>query len=102
MSSIYDLRRFKPSKREKALARRDAREYLRLWRRRALYVTVTFFLSCAPVVPFLDGRSLHPYWESFGRYLLLLSMALLIPFVICVGVMISSWSFLRNLKKGRL
>lgn len=83
-------------------ARHDAEEFLRLWRNRALFSTVAFFLSCASVSPFLYGHPLHAYWESIGKYLVLLSMALLIPFVICVGIAINSWFILRKLRKRGL
>ena len=102
MRSIYKMDEPNPSTEERAGARRDAVEYLRLWKKRALYATVAFFLSCASVTPFLEGHSLHADWDSFGKYLVLLSMVLLIPFGICVGVAINSWFFLRALKKGKL
>jgi hypothetical protein len=91
-----------PGKEERAGAKQDAVEYLRLWKKRALYATAAFFLSCASVTAFLYGHPLHAYWESFGKYLVLFSMALLIPFVVCVGVAINSWFFLRNVRKGKL
>ena len=99
---IFDKYQAPPSKEEREGARQDAEEYLRLWKRRAFYATTAFFLSCGAVSVFLEGHPLHAYWESFGKYLVLLSMALLIPFVICVGIAINSWFFLRALKKGRL
>jgi hypothetical protein len=102
MRSIYHMDQPNPSKEERAGAKQDAVEYLRLWKKRAIYATAAFLLSCASVAPFLYGHPLHAYWNSFGRYLVLLSMALLIPFVICVGVAINSWFFLRALKKGKL
>jgi len=102
MRSIYNMDQPNPSKEERAGAKQDAVEYLSLWRKRALYSTAAFFLSCASVAPFLEGHSLHAYWESFGKYLVLLSMGLLLPFVICVGIAINSWFFLRALKKGKL
>lgn len=100
--SVYKLDEPKPSKAEIAGARHDAEQYLRTWKRRALYSTAAFFLSCASVSPFLYEHPLHAYWESFGKYLVLLSMVLLIPFVITVGVAINSWFFLRNIKMGKL
>jgi hypothetical protein len=92
----------KPSKEEIAGATHDAVEYLRIWKKRALYATAAFFLSCAAVSLFLAGHPLHVYWEPFGRYLLLLSMVLLLPFVACAGIAINSWFFLHALKKGKL
>jgi len=99
---IYDLDQPAPSKEELAGAKQDAEQDLRLWKKRALYSTLAFFLSCASVIPFSKGHSLHAYAEPFGRILVYLSMALLLPFVACVGIATSSWSFLRNLKKGNL
>jgi hypothetical protein len=99
---IFDKYQTPPSKEEREGAKQDAEEYLRLWKKRAVYAATAFFLSCAAVSLFLEGHPLHIYWESFGKYLVLLSMALLIPFVICVGVAINSWFFLRALKKGKL
>ncbi len=102
MRSIYNMDQPNPSKKERAGAKQDAVEYLSLWKKRALYATVAFVLSCASVTPFSAGFPLHAYAEPFGRLLVYLSMALLIPFVICVGVAINSWFFLRALKKGKL
>jgi len=99
MNSIYDMDEPPPSKEELAGARQDAEELLHLWKKRAIYSTVAFFFSCASVSPFLYGHSLHAYWESFGKYLVILSMALLIPFVVCVGMAINSWFLLRNVRK---
>lgn len=102
MRSIYDLDRASLSKKELAEAERDAVIHLRLWSRRAVYWTAAFLLSCASVIPFLYGHSLHVYWESFGKYLIFLSMALLIPCGISVTTAINSWFFLRALKEGKL
>jgi hypothetical protein len=99
---IFDMYKVPPSEEERAGAKQDAEEYLRLWRKRAIYATAAFLLSCAAVSLFLEGHPLHIYWEAFGKYLVLVSMVLLIPFVICVGVAINSWFFLRALNKGKL
>jgi hypothetical protein len=101
-NSVYNIDEPNPSKEEIAGARQDAIEYLHIWKKRALYATAAFALSCAAVSLFLKGSPLHGYWESFGRYLLFLSMVLLLPFVACAGVAINSWFFLRALKKGKL
>jgi hypothetical protein len=102
MSSIYKMDEPRPDKKELAGARQDAKDLLRIWKKRALYATTAFFLSCASVSPFLYGHSLHIYWDSFGKYLVFLSMALLIPFVVSVGLAINSWIFLRNVTRGRI
>jgi hypothetical protein len=102
MSSIYNMDQPNPSKEERAGAKQDAVEYLRLWRKRALYSIVAFCLGCAAVAPFSKGHSLHAHAEPFGRVLVYLTMALFVWLVISVGVAINSWFFLRALKKGKL
>jgi hypothetical protein len=87
---------------EEALAaeRKSVTQALRLWTRRAGVAGAAFFLSCASVVPFLYGHALHAHWESFGKYLVLVVMGLLIPLVISVGIAISVWMHARELEKG--
>ena len=103
MRSKYDVRdESYPSREELAGATQDAEEYLRLWKRRALYAALAFLGSCTSVVPFSAGFPLHRYAEPFGRLLVYLSMTLLVSFVICVGIAINSWFFLWKLKKGKL
>jgi hypothetical protein len=80
-------------------AMEDAERYLSLWQKRALCSTAAFFLSCALVYPFLAGQALHAHWESLGKYLLLLSMALLPVFACSAGLWWSAWSQLRDLEK---
>lgn len=100
--SIYNMDEPSPSKEERAGAKQDAVGYLRLWKKRAVYATAAFFLSCAAVFPFSKGESLHAYAEPFGRILVYLTMALFVWLVISVGVAINSWFFLRALDKGKL
>jgi hypothetical protein len=81
--------------------RQYAKEHICLWRRRSIYSTVALLLSCASVYPFLKGHPLHQYWKSFGRYLVLLSMAMLVVFVLCTGFFYSAWQALRDVEKGQ-
>ena len=67
--------------------------------KRALGAGAAFALSCAAVYPFLKGHVLHSHWESIGKYLVLLSMFLLLPFIICTGMAINSRIYRRNLGK---
>ena len=101
-NSVYNLDEPEPSEGQIAAAKQDAKEYLRIWKTRAFCATAAFSLSCASVTPFLYGHALHAYWDSFGKYLLLVSMALLIPFVLCAGIAINSWFFLRSVEKRKL
>ena len=99
MNSIYDMDERPLSKHELAKARQSAKLLLRRRTKQAIYAVVVFFLSCASVAPFLEGHFLHAYWESFGKYLVLLSMGLLIPFLIYVGRAITAWLFVRDVEK---
>jgi hypothetical protein len=96
---LYDMNDTSETKEEVAAAQQSARQQLRVWKKRALYAGGALLLSCASVTPFLAGHPLHSHWESFGKYLILLSMALLLPFVLCTGVAINSWVYLHNLEK---
>jgi len=89
------------SGREMLALRQYAREHIGLWRRRSIYSAVAFLLSCAGVYPFLKGHPLHGHWESFGKYLVLVSMFTLVVFVMCTGFFYSAWQALRDVEKGR-
>lgn len=86
---------------EKQAVIENARERLLFWKKRFLASGAAFLLSCASVYPFLFGHSLHVYLESFGKYLVLLSMGLLIPFVYCGATTWMAWVWLRDLEKER-
>jgi hypothetical protein len=76
---------------EMAEFRQYAWARIRLWRTRTVYSTLALFLSCALVYPFLAGHSLHAYWDSIGKNLILLSMALLVVFAYCLGSFLNAW-----------
>jgi len=78
----------------------NARTRFRTWRLRSLYSAVGLFITCAFVVPFLYGHSLHSYWDSFGRFLILVAMALLVVLVYCTGLLWGAWLSLRDLQKS--
>ena len=84
---------------ELAELRQYAGNYIRLWRKRALYSTLAFVSSCASVYPFLAGHALHEHWESLGKYLVLLSMGLLLVFVLCNASWYNAWQALRDVEK---
>jgi hypothetical protein len=87
------------SEEEIAEVKQNAKGWLSLWLKRLGYSGMAFFLSCSSVVPFLYGHSLHAHWETFGKYLVLLSMGLGIPFIYCFGMTLAAWSLLRDLEK---
>jgi membrane protease YdiL (CAAX protease family) len=79
----------------------NARERLLFWKKRFLASGAVFLLSCASVYPFLFGHSLHVYWESFGKYLVMLSMGLVLPFLYFGLTTRAAWIWLRDLEKDR-
>jgi len=89
------------SEEELAEAKENARRRFEVWRRRSLYSTVLLLLSCASVVPFSKGHSLHVYAEPLGRLLVYLSMGMLLVFLYCTGLFYGAWQCLRDLKSGR-
>jgi hypothetical protein len=78
-----------------------AKEHIGLWRRRSICSIVALVLSCSGVYPFLKGHPLHEYWGAFGKYLVLVSMAMLVVFVFCTGFFYSAWQALRDVEKGQ-
>jgi hypothetical protein len=82
--------------------RQYAAEQIAVWRRRSLYSTAALVLICAFIYPFLAGHPLHQHWESFGKYLIFVAMALLVVFVLCTGFWYSAWQALRDVEKGQL
>jgi len=102
METLFNPNEGPLTREELAAAIAAARKMAWVRTRRALFASIAFFLSCASVIPFLEGHSLHAYWQSVGRYLVLLSMGLLIPFVICLGMAMNWWFYLRSLEKIEL
>jgi hypothetical protein len=89
------------SEQEMLEVREYAKERIGLWRRRSIYSVVALATSCASVIPFSKGHSLHAHAEPFGRLLVLLSMGLLVVFVLCTGFFYSAWQALRDVEKGQ-
>jgi len=81
--------------------REYAEERIGLWRKRSIYSVVAVLASCACVIPFSKGHSLHSHAEPFGRLLVLLSIGLLVVFVLCAGFFYSAWQALRDVEKGQ-
>ena len=57
------------SEQEMLEVREYAKERIRLWRRHSIYSVVALLASCASVIPFSKGHSLHAHAEPFGRLL---------------------------------
>ena len=89
------------SEQEMLEVREYAKERIGLWRRRSIYSVVALATSCASVIPFSKGHSLHAHAEPFGRLLVLLSMGMLVAFVLSAGFFYSAWQALRDVEKGQ-
>jgi hypothetical protein len=90
------------SNEEMSDVRQYAVERIAVWRNRPLYSTAALVLTCAFIYPFLAGHPLHEYWESFGKYLIFVAMALLVVFVLCTGFWYSARQALRDVEKRQL
>src|SRR5580704_10325007 len=99
MNSIFDTSDGPLSEAELTEVRQYASVRINLWKKRSAYAGIAFFLNCASVAPFLYGHSLHVYWESFGKYLVLLAMALLVVFVYSAAFWYNAWMALRDVTK---
>ncbi len=102
MRSTYNLDQPNPSKKERAGARKDAEDYLRVWKKRALYATVCVLPQLRSGGSFFEGIITAYLCRAVWSNLVYLTMALFVWLVISAGVAINSWFFLRALKKGRL
>jgi len=99
MNSIFDTGEGPLRDEELGEVRQHANRHIDLWKKRTIYSGIAFFLSCASVDPFLYGHSLHVHWESFGKYLVLLAMGLLVVFVYCAALWYDAWMALRDVTK---
>ncbi len=70
---------------------RHVRARFQLWRRRTLLVMIAFLLTCVMVYLFLEGSPLHAHWDSVGKYILFLAMALLPVFLYCALLLWQAW-----------
>jgi hypothetical protein len=79
----------------------NARVRFGVWRKRALYSTAAFLLSCALVYPFVDGRKISAQGEVVKQGLLLLSLGLLLAFLYCTLLLWGAWRSLRDIESDR-
>jgi hypothetical protein len=98
---LFDTVSEPDNKKDLARALENAKGRFRLWRRRSLYSTLAFVLSCAAVYPFVDGCTLSAQGESLKQVFLLLSLALLIVFLYCTLLLWGAWRSVRDLELGR-
>ncbi len=84
------------SESERQAVEENARMRLRVCRRRALYATGAFLLNCAAIYPFLKGHPLDAYWESVGKYLVFLALALMLVSLHRILLLWGAWCLLRH------
>ena len=99
MKSTYGTDQPHLQNHELTRARQFSERIYRTRLRQAIYGTIIFLSSCTAVSLFLKGSLLPSYWDTLGKYFLLLTMGLLTPFVICVGRAFNAWLFVREMKK---
>lgn len=88
-----------PSNEQILLSKRNARARVKLWKKRSLSSAAGFFLNCAVVASFLFIEPLHAYWDSFGKYLVILAGGVSFIVVYCTTLWWYAWSILRYLEK---
>jgi hypothetical protein len=79
----------------------NARVRFGVWRKRALYSTAAFLVSCALVYPFVDGRRISAQGEVVKQGLLLLSLGLLLALLYSTLLLWGAWRALRDLESNR-
>ena len=97
MSSIFEAGDPPFTDTELAAVKQSAMLRVRLCTKRTVYSAIGLFMSCASVVPFLAGHSLHTHWEPIGRLLVYLSLGLVVVFVYCAGLLWGACNALRKL-----
>jgi len=58
-----------------------------------------FLLNILVLLPFLAGHSLHSYWESAGKVILLLAMGTFLVCVIKVAAIYASYQAARDTRR---
>jgi hypothetical protein len=79
---------------------RYAQTSLQLWMKRCMYVGALLLLSCASVLPFSKGHSLHAHAEPFGRFLVWLTVGLVMLLTYCAIMAFVSCISLRDTLKS--
>lgn len=79
--------------------RTDSTAVVRRHVRWTILCGIGFAVTAAAVTPFLAGFPLHDYWNSAGKYLLLLCMGFFIVFIFEAGFTYVLWSSKRAFDK---
>ena len=79
--------------------RQEAHEEIEFRRRRTVTCAAVFVLACACLYPFFAGHFLHRYWDSVGKYLLLVTLGIFFALVYCASEIWVAWQALRDVEK---
>jgi hypothetical protein len=90
---------WKEEARENEEQERQIARQQRKWVLATALLGVGFTATCAGLVPFLAGHSLHQQWDTIGKKLLLLTMALYLSFVLVATNCLIQWNYLRSIRK---
>jgi hypothetical protein len=85
--------------RESEEQERQIERQLRKWVLATALLGAAFTATCAGLVPFLAGHSLHQQWDTIGKNLLLLAMAFYFSFVLVTTNCLIQWNYLRSIRK---
>jgi len=84
-----------PEKAEAIVATRSQLKTRKKW---AVVATIALLITGGATVPFVSGFPLHSYWESVGKYLVMVSMALIVVWGSLVRATVNSWALLGKLE----
>ena len=99
MASIFDGEEDPQAEEEWIELRNHAMKRFRQWRRRAGLTAAGFILCCLAVTPFLYGGPLYAYWNTLGKFFLLLSMGMLPVATFCGAMFWVAWKLLREARR---
>jgi hypothetical protein len=91
-----EVQRLRPSQRDRRI---DSTATVRKHVRWTITAGPAFLASVALVVPFFKGNALHEYWNSAGKYVLLLCLLLFIALVFEAGFTWVLWSNKRDVDR---
>ena len=83
---------------ERATATKSARRLLRTNTRLAIYMTAAILVVGGAVVSFSSGHSLHAYWDSIGKYLVMAGMGLILVWGFLVRAAVNAWAVVCKLE----
>ena len=72
---------------------------LRKTTKAAAFAGMALLVNILGIIPFLYGHRLHRYFETIGKYLVLVATALFLWFVFKIGAIWASWQSARETRR---